>query len=99
MAKFRLTRKAVQDLQNIWGYTSANWSRTQADKYYRTLLGACTALADNPASGRNYELIPEKYMGCKVGRHVIFYRIVSQDEIIVVRILHGRMDLKDRIRE
>ena len=32
---FELTKKAVEDLTEIWNYTSENWSEHQADKYYQ----------------------------------------------------------------
>ena len=33
MANYSLTKKAVQDLKQIWNYTYDNWSESQADKY------------------------------------------------------------------
>ncbi len=99
MAEFRLSRKATADLQSIWVYTFRNWSREQADKYTHLLKGECRTLAQNPALGRNYKLIPTKYLGYKVEKHIIFYRIITPDEIKVVRILHGSMDLKNRVRD
>ena len=35
MAKYRFTRKAVEDLSDIWHYTLETWSQKQADRYYR----------------------------------------------------------------
>lgn len=34
-----------------------------------------------------------------VGKHIIFYRIIQFRGIEVLRILHGRMDLKNRMDE
>lgn len=99
MTEFKLSRKATEDLQGIWVYTSANWSRTRADKYIHVLENACKMLADHPARGRNYELISENYLGYRVEKHIIFCRVVSPDEITIVRILYGGMDLENRIRE
>ena len=33
MAKYSLTRKAVEDLSKIWNYTFDTWSENQADTY------------------------------------------------------------------
>lgn len=44
--------------------------------------------------GRRYEEITDNQYGYKVQRHIIFYRIVIDDEIEIIRILHERMDVK-----
>lgn len=33
MAKYNLTKKAVEDLTKIWNYTFDTWSENQADAY------------------------------------------------------------------
>ncbi|MDH6303432.1 toxin ParE1/3/4 [Parabacteroides sp. PF5-5] len=99
MAKYRFTNKAVEDLSNIWNYTVKTWSERQADLYYRMLIELCRDIADNPALGKNYEEISESLYGFIANKHIIFYRVISQDEVEIVRILHGSMDLKSRIGE
>ena len=34
MPRYFLTKKAVDDLSEIWEYTYDTWSEKQADKYY-----------------------------------------------------------------
>ncbi len=63
---------AKRDLQNIWHYTVVTWSRAQANKYYQSILAACNKLALNPALGRRFEEVSERYLGYREGRHVIF---------------------------
>lgn len=99
MAKYRLSNKAVDDLSHIWNYTYEEWSETQADRYYELLLSACSAIAEKPEVGKNYQDITREIFGYGVGKHVIFYRKITETEIEVVRILHSRMDLKQRITE
>ena len=99
MGKYHLTNKAVEDLSDIWNYTADTWSERQADLYYEMLVGFCQYLADNPEFGKNYDEIAEDLYGFRANKHVIFYRTISQNEIEIVRILHGSMDLKNRIRE
>lgn len=99
MAKYRFTNKAVEDLANIWNYTFDVWSEKQADIYYKMLITFCQEIANNPTLGKNYEEIAESLYGLRVGKHIIFYRIISTEEVEVVRILHGSMDLKNRIGE
>ena len=98
MTKYRFTTKAVEDLSDIWNYTIDAWLERQADTYYEMLINTCREIAKHPKSGKNYEKISEKLYGLKANKHIIFYRIISDDEIEIVRILHGSMDLKRRIR-
>lgn len=99
MAKYLLTNKAVEDLSKIWEYTYEVWSENQADKYYFELLGDCQELAENQNLGKNYDEIDNQILGYNSGQHIIFFRILTEKEIEVTRVLHSRMDLKIRIRE
>lgn len=99
MAKYFLTHKAIEDLSKIWDYTYEVWSEDQADKYYELLVETCQEISKSPDIGKSYEEIAKEILGFRVGNHVIFYREIKPKEIEVLRILHGRMDLKNRIGE
>lgn len=99
MANYFLTNKAIEDLSKIWEYTYEVWSEHQADKYYFELLVDCQELAENQNLGKNYDEINKEIFGYKSGQHLIFYRIIDTNAIEITRILHSRMDLKNRIRE
>ncbi len=99
MAKFKLTNKAVADLNGIWEYTAGKWSEKQADKYYRELIESCKWIADNPKLGKNYEGVTPTLFGFKENKHIIFFRTSEKDLIEITRILHERMDLKNSLEE
>ena len=99
MARYIITKKAVEDLTIIWDYTYEVWSENQADKYYSELLEDCQLVAENQNFGRNYDEISNEIFGYKSGQHIIFFRKMSENEIEITRILHSRMDLKDRIKD
>ena len=99
MADYILTKKAVEDLSSIWNYTFEVWSEIQADKYYHMLLDCCQDLADNTISGKHYPEIAEEILGMRAGQHVIFYRKLKDNRLDITRILHSRMDLKNRLKE
>ena len=99
MSKDYLTNKAVDDLSKIWDYTLEVWSENQADKYYHELLNDCKELSKNQILGKKYDEIDNGILGFKSGQHIIFYRILNQNEIEVIRFLHLRMDLKSRIQD
>ncbi len=99
MAKIILRQEAIDDLNDIWTYTFEEWSEKQADKYYATLEFACMQIGKNPELGKEYDGISSNLLGLRTGKHIIFYQIMAEDEIEVIRILHERMDLKNRMNE
>jgi toxin ParE1/3/4 len=99
MASYNLTKKAAEDLTHIWNYTVDTWSENQADQYYFMLLDSCQDITDKKVFGKQYEGIYTGLLGIKAGKHIIFYRQINQDVVEIARILHERMDLKERIRE
>lgn len=99
MAKVVLRQEAIHDLNNIWFYTFETWSEIQADKYYATIKMACNGIADNPNVGKEYDGINKNLLGVKSEKHIIFYQIINPERIEIIRILHERMDLKNRITE
>ena len=52
MADYKLTNKAVEDLEEIWDYTFQKWSEQQADKYYTLLIDTCQSIGENPDLGK-----------------------------------------------
>lgn len=99
MANYILTKKAVEDLSKIWEYTFEVWSEAQADKYYFMIVDSCQELGDKKVSGKSYPEIHKEIFGYKIGQHIIFYRQVKGGKIEVARILHSRMDLKNKHTE
>lgn len=99
MAKYRLTVKAVEDLTLIWNYTFETWSENQADIYYNLLVDSFSEIASKPFLGKDYSIIKENINGFIVGKHIVFYREIEENEIEIIRILHQQMDLKTKIQE
>ncbi len=98
MAKLILRQEAIDDLTDIWEYTFENWSENQADKYYETIKLACMEISKNPKLGKEYVGIVKDIFGYRINKHIIFYQLVADDEIEVVRILHERMDLNHQLK-
>ena len=95
MAKYDLTPLAIEDLYDIWAYTVDTWSEDQAERYYDRLTTTFLNLASSPdALGKDYESIHKGLRGLHVGRHVIFFIKQPSGRVLIVRILHERMDYK-----
>ena len=97
MAKFSFTNTALDDLIEIWDYTVEQWSENQAQRYYNLIMASCMGLANNPQLGRSYNIISQNLLGYKCGEHIIFYQEIIKNEIEIARVLHGMMDLKNKI--
>ena len=97
MAKVVLRQAAIDDLNEIWEYSVAEWSEKQADNYYASLKFACMQIEKNPELGKEYEQIKSNLYGLRSGKHIIFYQILNKQEIEIIRILHERMDLQNRL--
>ena len=95
MADYIITEKAQKDLVDIWNYTDDVWSENQADNYVEQLMAALTEIAKNPAvSGQSYDYVRKGYRGFHSGKHIIFFRILTNGNARIIRILHERMDYR-----
>ena len=88
MAKVIFRQEAIDDLNDIWIYTFEEWSEKQADKYYASLEFACLQIGLNPELGKEYKRIRNNLTGLRTGKHIIFYQVISEQEIDIIRILH-----------
>jgi toxin ParE1/3/4 len=95
---FVITKKAVSDIEEIWLYTVEKWSVEQADRYYNLIFEEINFICKNRDGGKSMEHIRKGYCASKVKSHLIFYRIIN-DTIEIVRILHERMDIENRLND
>lgn len=98
--KYKISKLASQDLENIWLYTFENWSLEQADRYFNLLINEIEFLTQNPDSGNDFSFIRKAYFRSKIKSHFIFYRIDKKNAILeIMRILHQRMDIENRLND
>ncbi len=97
---YRISEKAVEDLENIWVYTFQNWSLQQADKYFNLLLNEIEYISENPYKGKDYSHIRLGYFKAQFKRHFIFYKIDKNGGIVeIIRVLHQQMDVEENLNE
>lgn len=97
---YKLSVKASEDIEKIWLYTFENWSLEQADRYINLIFDEIEYLSGNSNSGKDFSHVRKNYRCAKVKSHIIFYRLIDkQDNIEVIRILHQRMDIENRLNE
>lgn len=98
MANIVFSKKASEDLENIWQYTLNNWSISQAEKYTNQLMDACQLIVLNPTVGKKYTQINNSLLGYKINKHILFYFVEANKKISLIRILHEKMDLRSQLQ-
>jgi len=97
---YKISKLAVQDLENIWLYTFENWSHEQADRYFNLIIDEIEYLAQNLDSGKDFSFIRKGYFRSKIKSHLIFYRIDKKNTFLeIIRILHQSMDIENRLND
>lgn len=99
MSAFIISEKALEDINNIWIYTAENWSVEQADRYYNLIMDEIEYIVRNFDMARDFGKIRKSYRYSKVKSHLIFFKNDETNEIEVVRVLHERMDIENRLAE
>jgi toxin ParE1/3/4 len=94
-----ISEKATEDLDQIWQYTYFQWSEHQADKYYNLLIQKIELIAQNAVVGRRMDDIQEGYRYLLIGSHIIFYKKPEDNVVTIIRILHQRMDIPNRLND
>ena len=98
MLDLLLTPKARLDLEEIYEYSFRVWGVTQADLYQDQLFHFMQLICKNPFLGTNYSYSSIAYRKLTANKHLIFYRL-EKSSIIVVRILHEKMDILPQIEK
>ena len=92
MRSYRLTTRALKDLDHIADFTLAAWGERQTEKYLSDLAKRFDWLCKNPGAGRLRTEIGEGYRSYRQGSHLIFY-IDDGDIVAIIGIPHGSMDI------
>jgi toxin ParE1/3/4 len=93
MKPFRVTPRALADLDVIAEYTLATWGERQTEKYLSELKQRFQWLADHPRAGRSRGEVGEGFRSYPHGSHVIFY-LIERDYIAIIGVPHGSMDIE-----
>lgn len=93
-----MSSEALSDLEAIWIYTSKKWSKEQADRYYSLLIDEMEFLQSNYYTGKSAEYIRPGYRVSFVKSHIIFYKIVDDQKLEIIRILHQRVNSEEWLK-
>lgn len=97
---FKISNEAKNDIEKIWLYTFENWSLEQAERYFDLIMDEIEYIAKNPNTGKDFSDVRKGYLRTQIKSHFIFYKISHrQDEVEIIRVLHQRMDIENRLNE
>lgn len=92
MAKLHYTRRAREDLLEIWLYIAPRNSEALADAIYDRIEESCAHLAQHPQLGRARPEIAPDARALVIERWLALYRLTDYGAQ-VVRIVDGARDL------
>ena len=93
MSEIRTSRRAREDLLDIWLYVARQNSEAAADRVLDRIEEACRALARHPQLGPARPEIADEARSLVVQRWLALYRLTSYG-VQVVRIIDGARDLR-----
>lgn len=95
--KIDLTQAAERDLIEIYLYGIAQFGAAQAEEYTANLAQKMGLMAANPSFGADYGFVQRGLRRGEYISHAIYYR-PNENGILVLRILHGRMDIGKQLQ-
>ena len=87
---------SIRDLQSITDYTLHSWGAEQEALYLRGVWKKLEEIRTRPEAHRLRNDLAIDCRSARHGKHVIFFT-VEEDRILVIRILHGAMDLHSHL--
>ncbi len=97
MRRIEFTPRARRHIEDIWSHSLEWFCVEKAEAYLRDIQRAAETVAEDPLRGRPCDDIRVGYRKFSVGAHVLFFK-ASKSRIVVVRILHQRMDFERHLR-
>ncbi len=91
---------AKRHLIKIWQYTEERWGEVQADKY---IDGLYNVFSDLNSKTYLWRLVPhtrfKNVYVCPYEKHFIFFRLISENTIGIIGILHQASNLPSQFKD
>jgi len=98
MGRYKLTQDADRDVARIYQDGLSMFGAVQAEKYTLEMAKRFSFLAEKKTRGSDYgHVLPELRRADYVS-HAIYYRHTDYG-VLILRILHGRMDPSRHLRD
>jgi toxin ParE1/3/4 len=93
MNRYKLSRQAEQDLEDIWVYL-ADQDDIRADKQVAQILNRLPMLAQYPDMGKSRDDLAPNLRSFPSKPYIVFYT-KSQDRIEIIRVIHHSRNIED----
>jgi toxin ParE1/3/4 len=98
--RYRIQQAAGERLDEIYVYTRERWGKARADRYIRGLFDCFDAIATRAFPWR---AVPAEFavsgFVCRYEKHFIYWRVLPDDTVGIVTILHEKMHQIDRFED
>lgn len=91
MKRFRLSKLAEADLDEMWLYVAGDRGVDVADRLLDDVMDRIVLLARHPKAGRRRDELAVGLRSFPVKSHIIYYRR-EPSHILIARVLHGSRD-------
>ena len=91
MKRFRFSRLAEADLDDIWLYVTRDGGVDVANRLIDDIMDRIVLLATQPNAGRLRDELAVGLRSFPVKSHIIYYR-PEPSHILIARVLHGHRD-------
>jgi len=92
-----ISKRADADLERLLRHSVAEFGQDHAERYYQSILDAFDWLAEYPLAARERPEYSRDIRLHTEGAHSILYRVTGANRVLIVRVLHGRRDIKRHI--
>lgn len=92
MPTYELTRAAAPDLEELFEASLERFGHTRTERYVDELKSFLDLLGENPGLGTSAEDTRAGYRRFPHQSHIVFYRTMPNGGVLIVRVLHERMD-------
>ena len=89
---YHLSVLAEEDLRDAWGYLADEAGEGRAHQVLADVFDRVLMLTRHPRAGRLRTEIESGIRSFPVGSYVIYYRVESEDVLLIARVLHARRD-------
>ncbi len=89
---YSLSRKADEDIFNIFVEGARMFGLEQAEKYHADLEKVFSFLSDHPEAARERHEITPPVRCHPCGAHMVIYTILQTGDILIVRVRHSHED-------
>ena len=98
VSMYRLSEAAVGDIEEMLTRSMLDFGVVQTETYSQSLIQCLELLGENPEMGSAVDEIRPGYRCFLHESHAIFYKPREQD-VLIVRVLHKRMDPDQNLQD